>query len=178
VVSRLPRSRRDDIDRGGRASFTVLAAFLRGTSIVATFDAIVVGLGLWLIGVPLILPLAVLTFILAFIPVVGAIVACSVAALVALATNGVSDALLVVLLSLIVNQLEGVLVSPFAIGRAVSLHPAAVLLSVTAGASIVGIAGAFLAVPLLAVTLTFVRVLFPWQPDVDGDSGLVAPMTP
>jgi predicted PurR-regulated permease PerM len=162
VVSRLP-GRRADLDRAGRESFTVLAAFLRGTAIVATFDATVVAIGLWLIGVPLILPLAVLTFILAFIPMIGAILAGFVAALVALAAGGVTDALLVALLSLLVNQLEGVLVSPFAIGRAVSLHPAAVLLAVTGGASIIGITGAFLAVPVLAITLTIIRVLWPQQ---------------
>ena len=126
VVSRLPRSRRDDLDRGGRESFAVLAAFLRGTAIVASFDAVVVAIGLYLIGVPLVLPLAVLTFILAFIPMLGAIIAGVFAALVALASGGLGDAALVGLLSLLVNQLEGVLVSPFAIGRAVSLHPAAV----------------------------------------------------
>ncbi len=164
VVSRLLRSRRDDLDRAGRESFTALSAFLRGTAIVATFDATVMGLGLWLIGVPLILPLAVLTFMLAFIPLLGAIVAGVVAALVALATGGIGDALLVGVLALCVNQLEGVLVSPFAIGRAVSLHPAAVLLAVTFGTSIAGITGAFLAVPLLAVALTFVRVLHPMAP--------------
>ena len=176
VVSRLPRGRRDDIDTAGRQSFTVLSAFLRGTAIVATFDATVVAIGLWLIGVPLILPLAVLTFILAFIPMIGAILAGAVASLVALASGGINDALLVVLLSLLVNQLEGVLVSPFAIGRAVRLHPAAVLLSVTAGASIVGIAGAFLAVPLLAVTLTFIRVLYPVRELFEGEPD-VAPGT-
>jgi predicted PurR-regulated permease PerM len=162
IVSRLP-GRRADLDRAGRQSFTVLSAFLRGTAIVATFDATVVAIGLWLIGVPLILPLAVLTFILAFIPMIGAILAGMVAALVALAAGDVGDALWVVALSLLVNQLEGVLVSPFAIGRAVSLHPAAVLLAVTGGASIIGITGAFLAVPILAVTLTFIRVLWPME---------------
>jgi putative heme transporter len=159
VVARLPARRREEFDRAGRESFAVLATFLRGTAIVAAFDAIVVAIGLLLIGVPLVLPLAVLTFLLAFIPMIGAIVACGFAALVALATGGIGDGLMVLVLSLVVNQMEGVLVSPFAVGRAVSLHPAAVLLAVTAGTSIAGIAGAFLAVPLLAVALTITRVL-------------------
>ncbi len=158
-VARVPSARRRDVDQSGRESFAVLAAFLRGTAIVAAFDAIVVAIGLLLIGVPLVLPLAVLTFILAFIPMIGAVVACGFAALVALAAGGPGDALLVLLLSLIVNQLEGVLVSPFAVGRAVSLHPAAVLLAVVAGTSIAGIVGAFLAVPTLAVLMTIVRVV-------------------
>jgi predicted PurR-regulated permease PerM len=158
-VEGIPDARRARIDRAGRAAVHTLAAFLRGTSVVALFDAVVVALGLWLIGVPFVLPLAILTFVMAFIPTIGAVLACLVAALVALATGGIQDAVLVVLLSLLVNQLEGVIVAPIAVGRAVELHPAVVLLSVTAGTIIAGIAGAFLAVPFVAVIVGTNRAL-------------------
>jgi predicted PurR-regulated permease PerM len=158
-VTRLPGDRRARIDRSGRAAVRTLSAFLRGTAIVASFDAVVVALGLWLIGVPFVIPLALLTFVLAFIPNIGAVLACFFAALVALATGGISAALWVVVLSLVVNQLEGIIVAPFAIGNAVSLHPAVVLISVTAGTVVAGIAGAFLAVPVVAVILAIVRTM-------------------
>ncbi len=158
-VDRFPESRRAEIDRAARGAVRTLAAFLRGTSIVAAFDAVVVGVGLWLIGVPLVFPLAILTFVMAFIPTIGAVLACLFAALVALAAGGVTDALLVVGLSLVVNQLEGVIVQPVAVGRAVRLHPAVVLMSVTAGTVIAGIAGAFLAVPVVAVLVGASRAL-------------------
>jgi putative heme transporter len=158
-MERIPVGRRERIDRAGRGAAHTLAAFLRGTSIVALFDAVVVGFGLWLIGVPFVIPLAILTFVMAFIPNIGAVVACIVAALVALASGGIADAVLVIGLSLIVNQLEGVVVQPVAVGRAVELHPAVVLVSVAAGTVIAGIAGAFLAVPFVAVIVGANRAL-------------------
>ena len=162
VVSRLP-GRRADLDRAGRQSFTVLAAFLRGTAIVATFDATVVAIGLWLIGVPLILPLAVADVHPGVHPDDrrdpgrGLSRRSSRWPPAASATPSGRRA---VAAREPARGRTGLTVRDRPGGQ---LHPALVLLAVTGGASIVGIAGAFLAVPTLAVTLTFIRVLWPMQ---------------
>jgi putative heme transporter len=119
--------------------------------VVAVVDAVVIGIGLLLIGVPLVMPLAVLTFFGGFFPLVGAVAAGALAALVALVTNGVVDALLVVALTTAVQQIEGDVLQPIVLARSVRLHPVVILLSLTAGAVLAGIAGAFLAVPVAAV---------------------------
>lgn len=128
----------------------VLAAFIRGTAIVALVDAVGIGLGLYLLGVPLVIPLAVLTFVGGFIPIVGATVAGFVAVMVALVSDGFLVALLVLGVVVLVQQLESNFLQPVVVGRHVQLHPAAVLLAVGAGAVLYGVAGALLAVPLTA----------------------------
>jgi predicted PurR-regulated permease PerM len=132
--------------------WSTLQAYLTGVVIVGLIDAVFIALALILIGVPLVLPLAVLTFFGAFFPLVGAIVAGVVAALVALVTGGFTDALLVVGATVAVQQIEGNLLQPLVMGRQVELHPAVTLLAVTGGAAVAGIVGAFLAVPVVAVT--------------------------
>lgn len=151
IMARLPAERRT-LARGigGRAWFT-MSGYLRGTAIIAMVDAIFIGLGLLVIGVPLVLPLAVITFFGAFIPILGAVTAGVLAALVALVTNGVTDALLVVLLTTAVQQTEGNILEPVVMSRAVKLHPIVILFALTAGAILGGILGAFLAVPVAAV---------------------------
>jgi predicted PurR-regulated permease PerM len=127
---------------------------------VGLVDAFFIGLGLWILGVPLALPLAVLVFLFAFIPIVGAFVSGALAALVALVTGGPGQALIVILIVLAVQQIEGNLLQPVLVGRTLNLHPGVVLLSVTAGGSLRGITGAFLAVPIvsvIAVTIRYVR---------------------
>ncbi|MDQ3607666.1 MAG: AI-2E family transporter [Actinomycetota bacterium] len=145
--------------RVGEASWTALSQYVRGIVFVATFDAVVIGLTLALIGVPLVIPLAVLTFIAAYVPFVGAVTAGAVAALVALVSNGVVAALLVVLAVLVVQVVEGNILYPLVVGRTMHLHPVGILLAVTTGAVIAGIIGAMVAVPIMAVVNAAVPII-------------------
>ena len=122
-------------------------------------DAFFIGLGLVILGVPLALVLAVLTFFGGFIPIVGAFVAGALAVLVALVANGLTTALIVLAIIIAVQQIEGNLLQPLLQSRTMKLHAVVVLLAVTAGASLYGIPGAFLAVPVAAVAAVLVRYL-------------------
>ena len=133
-------------------------ANVRGQAVIATFDAVAIGLGVWLIGLPLVLPIAVLTFFLAFIPQVGAVVSGGIAVLIGIASGGFVDGALVLLLTLAVNQGEGLL-SPFVVGHNVNLHPLVVLLSAIAGIAIAGVLGGVLAVPTVAIAWCVYREL-------------------
>lgn len=128
-----------------------LGGYVRGLVVVALFDAVVIGLALLAIGVPLVLPLAVLTFFGAFVPIVGAFVAGLAAALVALVAGGVGDALLVVVAITVIQQIESQVLYPVVVGRSLDLHPLPILLAVTAGGVLYGIVGAALGAPVLAV---------------------------
>jgi putative heme transporter len=150
LLDRAGAERREDVERRGRLVRARLGAYLRGVTLVALFDAVFIGLALVVIGVPFALPLAVLTFITAYVPIVGATVAGAAATLVALVAGGVEDALLVLAAVVVVQQVESQLLSPVVVGRAVRLHPAVVLLAVTAGAIVYGVVGAALAAPLAA----------------------------
>ncbi|WP_277207285.1 AI-2E family transporter [Isoptericola croceus] len=141
----------------GERSVEVLGGYLRGTAIVATVDAVAIGVGLLIIGVPLALPLAVVVFLGAFIPLLGAVLAGTLAALVALVTNGPVAALIVVALVIAVNQLEGDLLAPVVMGKVLSLHPLVVLLALTAGTILAGLVGALLSVPIAAVAWAAVK---------------------
>jgi predicted PurR-regulated permease PerM len=134
-----------------------LSGFIKAQAAVGLVDAVFIGIGLALLGVPLALPLAVLVFFGAFIPIIGAVVSGALAALVALVTTGPTSALIVVVLVLVVQQLEGNVLQPILVGRTLDLHPAAVILAVTAGGSLRGITGAFLAVPFLSVAAVTIR---------------------
>jgi putative heme transporter len=146
-----PPQARTDVERIGERAWTTIGGYLQGVSIVAAVDAVLIGLALWLLGVPLVLPLALLTFVGGFFPIVGAFTAGFAAAMVALVTNGLTTALLVIAATIVVQQLEGNVLQPLVVGGAVELHPLAVILAVAAGGILWGIAGAFLAVPLAAV---------------------------
>jgi putative heme transporter len=135
----------------GRRSATAVSGYLKGQAAVGLVDAVFIGIGLLIVGVPLVLPLAFLTFVAAFLPLVGAFVAGALAALVALVTKGFTAALIVVGITVLVQQLEGHLLAPLLLGRAVSLHPVVIILALAAGAILGGIIGAFLAVPIAAV---------------------------
>ncbi len=137
--------------RVGARTVKTLGQYVRGTAMVAAVDAIGIGVGLAIIGVPLALPLAVLVFALSFIPLVGATVAGILAALVALVANGLWAAVIVVIIVIGVNQLEGNLLQPKIMGTSLSLHPLVILLALTAGTIIGGILGAVLSVPVAAV---------------------------
>ncbi len=125
---------------------------MRGTALVALVDAIGIGVGLAILGVPLVLPIAVLTFFGGFIPVIGAFVAGLIAVLVALASTGeLTTTLLVLAVVVGVQQFESNVLQPVIMRRAVSLHPVVILAALTAGGLLAGIIGAFLAVPIAAV---------------------------
>ena len=134
-----------------------LSGFIKAQAAVGLVDAVLIGIGLAVLGVPLALPLAVLVFFGAFIPIIGAVVTGILAALVALVTQGPTIALIVIGLVLVVQQLEGNVLQPILVGRTMDLHPALVIIAVTAGGTLAGITGAFLAVPVVAVGAVCVR---------------------
>lgn len=152
VLRRMTGPNRELAAEAGRAGWRTLGAYSRGTMIVAAIDAIGIGSALLLLGVPLALPLALITFLGGFVPIIGATVAGAVAVLVALAANGPTTALLVLAAVIAVQQIEGNLLEPLVMKRQVRLHPAVILVVVTAGTLIAGIAGAFVSVPIAAVT--------------------------
>lgn len=166
VLDRLPDDKRGSVDAGGRAALTSLAAYLRGTAIIATVDAVVIGIALALLGVPLVVPLALLVFLGAFIPVVGSSLAGAVAVLVALVSEGPLTALLALAAVVVVQQVEGDVLAPVVFGRALSLHPLVVVVSLTGGAVVGGVLGAAAAVPLVASGWAVLRAL---RPDVSPD---------
>jgi predicted PurR-regulated permease PerM len=129
-----------------------LAAYVQGVFLVATIDALLIGAMLLILGVPIAFPLIVLTFLAAFFPIVGAVMAGAAATLVALVANGTVDAVIVLGWIIVVQQLEGNVFYPVVVGKRLKLHPVAILLALTAGSVLAGVAGAFLAIPLAAVT--------------------------
>ncbi|PXY32715.1 AI-2E family transporter [Prauserella muralis] len=147
----VPAAVRARTDTAGRRGFASLVSYVRATAAVAVVDAVGIGIGLWIVGVPLVIPLSTLVFLGAFVPIVGAVVAGAVAVLVALVTNGFVTALVVLAIVVGVMQLESHVLQPLLLGRAVKLHPLAVILAITAGLVAAGIPGALLSVPLLAV---------------------------
>ncbi len=151
-------ARRERADRIGAIAPRVLGDYVRGTAIIALFDAVFIGAGLAILQVPLALPLAVIVFLTAFVPLIGATVAGILAALVALVANGPVVALIVVAIVILVNQLEGDLLNPLVMAQSLRLHPLVILVALTAGTILGGIAGAVLAVPLVAVTWSIVKV--------------------
>jgi predicted PurR-regulated permease PerM len=168
LVRGVPEPVRDRVDVAGRRGFSSLVSYVRATAAVAVVDAVGIGVGLWIVGVPLVVPLAALVVLGAFIPIVGAVIAGTVAVLVALVANGFVQALIVLAIVIAVMQLEGHVLQPLLLGRAVRLHPLAVVLAITAGLVAGGIPGALLAVPLLAVLNAGVRsLLHDNEPDPD-----------
>lgn len=136
----------------------VLGGYVRGIVIVATVDATLIGLGLWAIGVPLALPLAVLCFLSAFIPIVGPFFSGIFAALVALVALGLPEALAVAALTIVVNNVDGNLLQPLIVGKSLSLHPLIVLTALTVGGILGGIIGTVLATPLTAVAWSVIQI--------------------
>ncbi|MET9330523.1 AI-2E family transporter [Streptomyces cellulosae] len=156
----LPGRLATDVPAVAARCWNTLGAFVRSQALVGLIDAVLIGLGLWILGVPLVLPLAVLTFVSAFVPIVGALFAGLVAVLIALVSNGFMDALLVLVLIVVVQQLEGNVFQPMIQSRGLGLHAAVVLLAVTLGGSLAGIVGSLLAVPaaaLVAVVWNYLR---------------------
>lgn len=159
LLRAFPTGHRRAVDIAGQRAFASLVGYTRATVVVAVVDAVGIGIGLWIVGVPLVVPLAALVFLGAFVPVVGAVLSGSVSVLIALVANGPVPALIVLGVVVAVMQLEGHVLQPVLLGRAVQLHPLAVVLAVAGGVVISGIAGALLAVPLVAVISAGVRSL-------------------
>jgi predicted PurR-regulated permease PerM len=139
------------VDRAGHASWLAVVYYMRGTVAVAAIHAVVVGLALWIMGVPLVIPLAVLVFVAAFVPLVGLLVAGTLAILVTLATRGWVDAIILLGVLIIEDQLEAHLLQPQVVGRVIRLHPLAVILSLAVGGVLAGIPGVVVAIPVVAV---------------------------
>lgn len=170
VVSRLPSRHQAAVRAGAHRAFFVLGGYLRGVALTGLVDAVLIGIALFAISVPLLWPLVILTFLGAFFPVVGATVAGAIAALVALVNGGAADALLVLTAVVVVQQLEGHILQPLVVGRAVRLHPVVIISALTSGGIIAGLLGAFLAVPLTAMAVGVFRELEDADPEPDATS--------
>jgi predicted PurR-regulated permease PerM len=157
VTSLFTERSRGHVDAAGRLSWQSLAAYARGTVLIAAIDAFGIGVGVALVGVPLAGPIAVLVFFGSFIPIIGATISGLIAVLIALATVGLTGALLVLAIVIGVQQLEGHVLQPLIQGRMVSLHPLAVVLAVAGGSIVAGLVGAIIAVPIVSVVNVLVR---------------------
>ncbi|RSM74123.1 AI-2E family transporter [Actinoplanes sp. ATCC 53533] len=182
LTRQLPGRLAVDVPVVAERSWETLGAFVRSQAFVGLLDAVFIGIGLWIVGVPLVLPLAVLTFVTAFVPIVGALFAGLVAVLIALVFNGPTDALIVLAIIVAVQQLEGNVFQPMVQSRGLGLHAAVVLLAVTLGGSLAGIVGSLLAVPiaaLIAVLWNYLREQLSDpdpEPDVvEDDTGAAVP---
>ncbi|MFC4005284.1 AI-2E family transporter [Prauserella oleivorans] len=172
----VPGQVRSRVDTAGRRGFSSLVSYVRATAAVAVVDAVGIGIGLWIVGVPLVIPLSTLVFLGAFVPIIGAVVTGAVAVLVALVTNGFVTALVVLAIVVGVMQLESHVLQPLLLGRAVKLHPLAVVLAITVGLIAAGIPGALLSVPLLAVLNSGVKsLLHEREPDPESVDVLPVP---
>jgi predicted PurR-regulated permease PerM len=152
VVELFHEDRQPMLREVGTRSWGALSAYVQGVFLVATIDAVLIGAALVIVGVPVAMPLIVLTFVAAFFPVVGAVVAGAAAVLVALVANGLGAAIAILAVIVAVQQLEGNVFYPIVVGRKLQLHPVGILLALTAGGVLAGVVGAFLAVPIAAVT--------------------------
>ncbi|MHA7239726.1 AI-2E family transporter [Arthrobacter sp. TMS1-12-1] len=152
--------------RVGYSSMAVLGGYVRGTAIVALVDSVFIGIALVVLGVPLALPLAAIVFVGAFIPLVGATLAGVLAALIALVANGPFVALMVIIVVIVVNQLEGNFLQPVVMGRTLQVHALVILLALTAGTILAGIIGAILSVPVAAVGWAAIKA---WNQEKDDE---------
>lgn len=159
LVNLLPAAGREPLGSAGEQSWHTLVAYVRATVLVAFIDAVGIAIGLVIFRVDLVFPLAALVFLGAFIPIVGATLSGTVAVLVALVTNGPVVALAIVAWVIGVQQLEGHVLQPVIMGRAVAIHPLAVIVAIATGVVLAGIIGALVAVPIVAVLNTAVRHL-------------------
>ncbi|WP_318201662.1 AI-2E family transporter [Streptomyces sp. SCL15-4] len=167
----VPAAARPGVAGAGPRAWRTLTAYVRGTVLVALIDAIFIGIGIYFLDVPMAVPLAVFIFLFSFIPLVGAVASGALAVIVALVTQGVFTALMTLVVVLAVQQIEGHVLQPFILGRAVRVHPLAVVLTVAAGGMVAGIGGAVVAVPLVAVTNTVVGYLRTYARQQAGETG-------
>ena len=169
LLNFVPKKHRRAIDGAGYAGWGALGSYVRVQIFVAFVDAVGIGVGAWILGVPLAMPLGVLVFLGSFVPIVGAVLTGAVAVLLALVANGWVNALLMLGVVLLVQQLDSNVLQPFVMGAAVNLHPLAVFLAVSAGVATLGLVGAVFAVPVMAFINDFVKYLSrkPWLDDPD-----------
>lgn len=140
----------DRMDRAGKAAWLILVHYVRGTVLIAATHAVVIGLTLWLLGAPLVIPLAALVFLAAFVPLIGILVAGALAIVVTLGTKGLVAALILLAVFVVEDQLDGHLLQPQVVGRILRLHPLAVILVLAVGGVLAGVPGAVVAVPTAA----------------------------
>ncbi len=184
LVEKVHPVRRSALDRSGVAAFKALQGWIRGVAITGVVDGLLIGIALVVLGVEAAIPLAVITFFAAFLPIIGATLAGALAAAVALATQGPETAIIVVLVVLAVQQIEGDILLPIVMYRQVALHPVVVLLALAVGAAVGGILGAVIAVPLTAAAAAAIAAarkdadldpeLEPDEPDPDGSDNQLA----
>jgi putative heme transporter len=170
VTQIFPQEVRGRVRDAGRAGFHSLIGYIRATFVVALVDAVGIGTGLAIMGVPLALPLASLVFLGAFIPLVGAVVSGFLAVIVALLAKGFVYALITLGLIIAVQQLEAHVLQPLVMGRAVAIHPLGVVLAIAGGGVLAGIVGALLAVPAVAFLNSATRVLLARDPEAEAES--------
>lgn len=180
LLRMLPGAAQRPLDRAARSGWVTLSHYVRATLIVALVDGVGIGVGAALLGVPLAFPLGVLVFLGAFVPIVGALVTGVLAVLVALVANGPVIALAVLGVVVLVNQVEAHILQPFLLGRAVDVHPLAVILAIAVGVTVAGVVGALFAVPIAAVTNTVITSLAGQRGDDPGEqiADEDAPLTP
>lgn len=179
----LPEHRRRDVEVVAEASWASLGGYLRGAALLGLLEAVIIGATMAVVGAEVVLPVMLLTFLAAFVPLVGASVAGVLAVLVTLASGGLLDAAVVAVVAVLVQQLDNDLLAPWIYGKALEMHPVVILLAITTGTAAFGVVGTFLAVPLTAVVLTSVSALraeraeATWSPAAEGD-GPDPPATP
>jgi predicted PurR-regulated permease PerM len=178
LIGLLPRRTRYQVDSAAQASWGTLVSYVRATVLVAFIDAVGIGLAILILGVPFPFPLAALVFLASFVPIVGATVSGAVAVLVAFVSEGWIVALILLGAVIGVQQLEGHVLQPLIMGRAVAIHPLAVILAIAAGAVLAGIVGALVAVPTVAVLNTGIRHLAMLRRARESGSGEPIPIEP
>lgn len=151
LISGLKGESHRRMTNAGNAAWHALTGYVRGTTAVAAIHAIFIGVALWLLGVPLLVPLVILVFLAAFVPLIGILVVGGLAILITLGTKGWLAAVILLAVFIVENQIEGHLLQPLVVGRAVKLHPLAIILALAVGGVIAGIPGAIVAVPIAAV---------------------------
>lgn len=168
LLERLSDEKASKIETSARIARESLAQYMGGIAIVGAFDATLIAVALWIVGAPLILPLALLVFIGAYIPLVGAFVSGLLAVAVTLVNVGIVEGLVVLAVTVAVQQFEGDVIMPLVFGQTLKLHPLVILLGVTAGGLAFGLFGAFLSVPLIAVAVSIDEAI-----SDDPESGLL-----
>lgn len=165
VRGAIPEASRATADRMARRAWATIGGYLRGAALLGVVEGVIIAVTLWIVGAELAVPMGVLTFLAAFVPFVGAIVAGAVSVLVALATGGATAAAIVLVVAVVVQQIDNDLLAPVVYGRALDLHPVVILLSITAGAALFGVAGGIIAVPVTAVAWNVVAESRRDEPD-------------
>ncbi len=159
VVKSTTGTNAERVDLAGTAAWGTLGRYARTSAFVALIDAVGIGIGAWILGIPLVIPIAILVFLFSFVPMFGAAISGAIAVLVALVDGGWTKALIMLGIVIVVQQLEGSILYPLMFGKAASLHPIVILLSVSAGTLLAGFVGAVIAVPFISFITTFITKL-------------------